>query len=88
MKRGLLLPLGYGINIKQTGLDQALKHSFYMARQVNFCRSQRLNGEVASNQIQGAIKGSLGWIMKGMKEVNRDGRAIKDSQIQVSEENM
>ena len=55
---------------------------------MSFCRSQRLNGEVASNRIQGEIKGSLGSIMEGMKEVNRDGRAIKGSQIRLSEENI
>ena len=55
---------------------------------MSYCRSQRLNGGMASNRIQGAIKGSLGWTLEGMKEVNQDGRAIKGSQIQVSKENM
>jgi len=41
-----------------------------------------------SNRIQGAIKGSPGRILEEMKEVNRDRRAMKDSQIQVLEENM
>ena len=40
------------------------------------------------NQDQGEIKDSLNWIMKEVKEVNWDGRAIKGSKIQVSEENM
>jgi len=43
---------------------------------------------MVSNRIQGAIKGSLGWTLEGMKEVNWDGREIKGSQIWVSEENM
>jgi len=43
---------------------------------------------MVSNWIQGEIKGSLGRTLEGMKEVNRDGRAIKGSQIWVSEENM
>ena len=47
-----------------------------------------MGGEVDFNWIQGKIKGSLGRIMKEMKEVNRDGREIKDSQIQISEENI
>lgn len=88
MNRGLLLPVGYGVNIRQTRLDQALKDNVYMERQVSFCISQRLNGEVATNWIQGAVKVSLGQIMEGMKEVNRDRREIKGSQIWVSEENI
>ena len=40
------------------------------------------------NQIQGEIKVSLNRIMKEAKEVNQDGREIKDSQIRVSEENI
>jgi len=75
-------------NIKQTGLDQALKDSVSRARYVSFCRSQRLDGGVASNQMQGSINGSLGRIMEGMKEFNRDGREVKGSQIRVSEENL
>ena len=55
---------------------------------MSFYISQRLNGEVASNRIEGAIKGSLCQIMEGMKEVNWDGREIKGSQIWVSEENI
>ncbi len=39
---------------------------------------------MVSNQIQGAIKGSLGRTLEWMKEVNRDGREIKGSQIRVS----
>lgn len=40
------------------------------------------------NRNQGAIKDSLNWITKEVKEVNWDGREIKDSQIQISEENI
>ena len=47
-----------------------------------------MDGEVVFNRIQREIKGSLGRIMKKVKEVNWDGRAIKDSQIWISEENM
>lgn len=40
------------------------------------------------NQDQEAIKDSLNRIMKEVKEVKKDGRAIKDSQIRISEENI
>ncbi len=43
---------------------------------------------MASNRIQGVIKGSLDRILEGKEEVNWDGRAIKGSQIWVSKENM
>jgi len=43
---------------------------------------------VIFNHIKGDIKGSLDWIMKEVKEVNQDGREIKDSQIRISEENI
>lgn len=43
---------------------------------------------MASNWIQGEIKGSLGQNLEGMREVNQDGREIKGSLIRVSEENM
>lgn len=55
---------------------------------MSYYRSQRLDGEMVSNQIQGEIKGSLVQIMKRMKEVNRDGRAIKGYQMRISEENI
>lgn len=55
---------------------------------MSYCKSQNLNGEMVSNWIQGAIKGSLGQTLEGMKEFNRDEREIKGSQIRVSEENM
>jgi len=47
-----------------------------------------MDGEVGLNQIQREIKGSLGQIVKEMKEVNQDGKAIKDSQIHISDENV
>ena len=40
------------------------------------------------NQIKREIKGSLDHIMKELKEVNQDGREIKDSHIRISEENI
>jgi len=40
------------------------------------------------NRDQGAIKDSLNRTMKEVKEVNRGERAIKDSQIWISEENI
>ena len=43
---------------------------------------------MVSNRIQGEIKAFLGRILEGRNEVNPDGRAIKGSQIRVSEENM
>ena len=43
---------------------------------------------MASNRIQGAIKGSLGRTLEGIKEFNQDKREIKGSQIRVLEENM
>jgi len=55
---------------------------------MSYYKSQRLNGEMVSNWIQGTIKGSLGRTLEGMNEVNWDGRAIKGSHIRVSEENM
>jgi len=48
----------------------------------------RLDGEVAFNRIQRGINGLLCRIMNKVKEVNRDGREIKDSQIRILEENM
>ena len=40
------------------------------------------------NQDQGEVKDSLNRIMSNVKEVNQDGREIKDSQIQISEESI
>jgi len=75
-----------GLNVRQTRLDQVLKTM--STGQDNRVTSDLKASEVVFNRIQKEIKGSLGQIMKQVKEVNRDGRAIKDSHIRILEENM
>ena len=76
-----------GSNVKQTGLDQGLKIVF--TGQGSWVISDLKAGWWSGfNWIKGEIKDSLNQIMKEVKEVNRDGRAIKGSQIQMSEENI
>ncbi len=79
MNIGLILPLGYGVECQTNKTGFSSKNSVYRARYVSYYRSQRLDGEMVSNQIQGAIKASLSQIMEGMKELNWDGREIKHS---------
>ena len=48
-----------GSKVKQTRLDQVLE-----IVSIGQDRGVAIDGEMASNGIQGEIKGSLGWIMK------------------------